>query len=85
MTLLEAVASGRRFRKVGSNADYIIPAAVPFEDLTSVFELEPEVVAITITSATLEAAWNASRPASGSVALATESPMYRRLLTMLTT
>ncbi len=84
MTLLEAVASGRRFRKVGSNADYIIPAAVPYEDLAGTFELEPEVTTMTLTPATLEAAWNAARPASGSVALAAESAMYRRLLAFLT-
>lgn len=85
MTLIEAVASGRRFRKVGSNADYIIPATFVLEDLTEMFELEPEVATFTITSATLEAAWNAARPTSGSVALAASSPMYRRMLALLTT
>lgn len=82
MTLTEALTSGRRFRKVETNDDFIIPDTVMVADLGSQYELEPEL-GFQVTEAGLAAAWNASVPASGSVALANESAMFRRFIAAL--
>ncbi len=82
MTLQEALASGRKFRKVGSTSGYSMPATFVAADISANYEVEPEV-GKTLTKSALAAAWDASVPASGSVGKHNESSMFTRLVTRL--
>lgn len=79
MTLQEALNSGRGFRKVGTADPYGIPATFGAADVLADYELSPERE-IVVTETMLARAWDAAVPASGSVAIAAESAMFKRLV-----
>lgn len=85
MRLVEALASGRKFRKVGSTGTYTFDATSSFtgaDVVSGEFELAPDI-AKSLTLAQITQAWNSSIPASGSVAVAAESAMFTRIKTAL--
>lgn len=80
MKLTEALATNRRIRngsvgsyfRVGNDRGFTLA-----EVQSEAWEVEPDVE-LEISFAQLKDAWNSSRPSSGSVGTADESPMFIR-------
>jgi hypothetical protein len=90
MNIQEAAAFVRQGKRVklGAEGDYFggsdfVAGSFTLDALASDdWQVEAEVP-VSITKSSLAAAWDASRPASNSVGLASESPMFARLVNQL--
>lgn len=89
MTLTEAVASGRSFRRTSVGGEYL-----SYEDFVETYGLErgdvlandyelAEDTGVTITRAQLAAAWNTMRGGFTSVKAAESSPVFAALASEL--
>lgn len=88
MTLSEAVASGKNFKRAGMDEYYSFS---DFQDivgfdaddvLATDYELEPEATA-SLTKAAFDAAWDAARAGTLSIKPAGQSEFYKKLVATL--
>lgn len=85
MTLQEALATGKKFRRAGFDGYYTFSehqeelGLEPEDIMATDWEVQPEPTS-TLTEATLAQAWNNARAGSLAVKPAGESPFYKKLV-----
>jgi len=85
MTLQEFIRSGRKGRVVGGSSAFKSVqefGSFSADMVLADFELEPER-SVPVTASRLAAAWDSMRPTSGSIALASESAFYKKIVQAL--
>jgi len=81
-TLMEAIASGRKFKRAGSTGAYGIPATFGHGDVVATdYVLEP--AAITLSAADLATAWDEVADEFTNVKPSASSPLFAKLVAAL--